>query len=451
MIALAITACGAPAQWQSLNGGLDFFVGAFEHTNDSTQLIVGGAFCTTNVDSLAAHHLVRWDGIQWSDTGFAGGGADTLFGCQYHTLPSIALFHDTLFVAPYTGGWRYDTSLAYIAMLADTTWLPCGQPNAPAWLHEVNGRLFRGGLADSVYGTSMPSPNEWIGGAWQPLPNNPIPAPSAVYEAHYHNGVYYFGGIFEALGSRKIVAFDGVDQWCGLDGGVPGFYFIASIQGYGDSLFVGGWLQEPGLSDHIRVWDGSDWLQFAPNGITFVNHVWDMLVHEGDLYIAGAGHLVGDTTIYDIWRYDGHQLCALGGPTVGGGQKMTIFQDDLYFAMPSTHAELYQEFIGRLDLDAVVPDTCIEVVHVGVEEQHGVPRVYVHPNPASDVVTIGVNTGVMGGNLLVYDEIGRLIASQSAVQRSVVELDVSRWAVGTYTALLFSPAGLYRSRLMIVH
>ena len=233
----------------------------------------------------------------------------------------------------------------------------------------------------------------------------------------FWNGQYYFAGVFQVLGSRKIVAFDGVDQWSPLGGGVGG-NFLRKVQGYGDSLYVGGFML-PGqdvVDRHLQIWDGENWLPIFEE--VFVSgQVMGMAVYDGELYISGAFFFGEDTTQYGLIRYDGHRICALGGFMYHGGGEIAFFQDKLYMALPPQNGQLSYEYIGYLDLATVVPDTCVTVSHTGVQEhaaQGGVLRVYPNPVVPGDAVTLcyAMPTGFSPSGplrVVVQDAMGRQV------------------------------------------
>ena len=114
--------------------------------------------------------------------------------------------------------------------------------------------------------------HEWLGGEWRELPNSPISPTAGIYASTYWHDQYYFAGIFLALGSRKVVAFDGDSLWYPLEQGLSGYY-VNAIEGFGDSLYVGGFLDGiKGSTDHIGIWNGENWLPFFSE-VEFIGQV----------------------------------------------------------------------------------------------------------------------------------------------------------------------------------
>ncbi len=445
------TASTSLAQWQSLNGGVNHLVRCFAESSDGTRLLIGGSFPYVWQDSLRANGLAWWDGQAWSIEGLAGGDGDTSVFGSNNPVVSLSIRPDTIFGSYLAGQWQHSTALRYASMLVDGTWQACGSPESTFLFMEANGRLFNGGRADTLYGEFKPMVNEWIGGAWQSVPGYSFSTTGLVTDVEYWQGQYYFGGIFNAFGSRKMVAFDGVDQWTPLGGGVGG-NFVSTVCGYGDSLYVGGFfLPGPDVqSKHLQIWDGQAWHPFFPQ-VEFVGTVADMQVHEGALYIAGVHTWAGDTTWYGLLRYDGNQLCSIGGPMPSGDNgPMFFFQDNLYLGISPMFPSVPNEFVAYLPLDGLVPDTCVAVSSTAVSERHAQQRLIVLPNPATDHVTLRWPASIHGAmQLLLFDEVGREVFSQMVQGESDARLMLSPMAPGHYTLVLQGHDATLRGQLTI--
>ncbi|MBK9146466.1 MAG: T9SS type A sorting domain-containing protein [Flavobacteriales bacterium] len=450
-LALCANACMALAQWQSLNGGVSWEVRAFAFNADSSRLLVGGGFTWVHQDSLRANQLAWWDGESWSIEGLANGSGDTVTtGSNWLPVVSLALREDTLFASYLANIWQYDFDLRVASMLVNGTWEPCGSPESTLFFMEANGRLFNGGLADTLYGQHQPMVNEWINGAWQPLPGYSFSNSAGVYDVGYWQGSYYFAGTFNAFGSRKIVAFDGVDQWTPLGGGVGG-NFIGTLCGYGDSLYVGGYFLPGGSvqSKHAQIWDGQSWRPFFPQ-VEFVGVVRDMQVYDGALYISGIHTWVGDTTWYGLLRYDGRELCSIGGPMPSGDNSMmAFFQNNLYLGISPQFVQLPGEYIAYLPLEGLVSDRCAEII-ASVPEQHAAGRLMLQPNPASDAVTVLIPEHFRGAcTLQLLDELGRLVLTVTAYSQNSFLVPLNAVAAGHYTLVLRAGGEELRERLVV--
>lgn len=451
-LALCASGCTAQAQWQSLNSGVSHFVRAFTFAPDSSRLLVGGSFTWVHQDSLLANQLAWWDGTNWSIDGLANGGGDTVnTGPSWQPVLTLAFRGDTLFASYLSNIWQNDLELRCASMLVNGTWEPCGRPESTFFFMEANGRLFNGGLADSLYGQHQPMVNEWINGAWQPLPGYSFGNSAGVYDVAYWQGSYYFGGTFNAFGSRKIVAFDGVDQWTPLGGGVGG-NFIETVCGYGDSLYVGGYFLPGGSvqSKHAQIWDGQSWRPFFPQ-VEFVGVVRDMQVYDGALYISGIHTWVGDTTWYGLLRYDGHELCSIGGYMPSGDNtKMAFFQGNLYLGISPLFEALPGEYIAYLPLEGLVPDRCVEIIASVTERTNG--HLALRPSVAASgpVVIEWPHWAAGESEITVLDAMGRTVMRRRCSGALGCQLAADELVAGGYTVLLRSQQGHAVGRLLIV-
>ncbi|MBP6643183.1 MAG: T9SS type A sorting domain-containing protein [Flavobacteriales bacterium] len=437
------------AQWETLDGGANLEVRSFRIDTANNRLLIGGSFPFVQGNALRANSLAWWNGLEWSVEGLANGNGDnSQYGIPNPVL-SVAIRGDTIFAGHLNTWWHQDSTMGYAAMLVNGLWQPCGSPNGIFYFLESQGRMFSGGVHDSLYGEYAPGIHEWRNGAFVDIPGMPFTSRVAVYDVEYWHGKFYFGGTFNILGSPRIIAYNGVDQWTPVGNGVGG-YFIETICGYGDSLYVAGFLQ-PGpnvQSTHIQLWDGSTWKPFFPQ-VEFVGATRDIQVHDGVLYIAGVHHWVGDDTWYGLLRYDGHQLCSIGGPTPGGDNgKMAFFQNKLYLGMGAQFVGLEYQFIGKLPLEGLVPDRCLDVGPNNIEEGATDAVLQLFPNPTSEKVTLQFPAQVRTAKIELFDGVGRTVHSQPVKNVSSAVVDLSNLASGSYTAVVSGDSYRWTSKIL---
>jgi len=447
-----VALCVAPSfsQWQSLNGGVNHPVRSFAQPADSSRVLVGGTFPFVYQDSLRANNIAWWDGENWSIEGLVNGNGDTSFSGNSSPVYSLAISGDTIFAGHLSGYWHGDQIMRNAAMLADGVWQPCGSPENQFWFLQENGRLFNGGRSDTLYGQYMPMVNEWLNGTWQPVSGSPFDNTGSIYDATYWKGDYYFVGSFLAEGARSAIRFNGVNEWTPLADGIGGA-FTETVCGYGDSLYVGGFLL-PGSnvqSKHVQLWDGETWLPFFPQ-VEYVGVVRDIQVHDGALYISGIYTWAGDTTWYGLLRYDGHQLCSIGGPMPSGDNtKMAFFQEDLYLGIGATFPSLEWEFIGRLPMGGLVPDTCITVTPTAINDPSSQRTILqVFPNPATDEISVALTNAMGNGSWWINDGLGRCVLQGRTTRAGTLTIMTEGLAQGTYTLKLMSNMASAQARFI---
>ncbi len=443
---LAIHSAGQSVhgQWMSVDGGVSNEVRCFFKDSLNDRLLIGGKFPFAGSESIRVNNLAWWDGANWSSEELGNGNGDTSMYGSLDPVLSVVMRHDTLFASFLTEFWQSESGFRYAGMLINDDWQHCGDPNSTFLFLEANGRMFSGGVSDSLYGMYAPGLYEWHEGAFEPIPNMPFNQAVGIYDVEYWQGRYYFGGNFDVLGSPRVVSFDGIDQWEGLGGGVGG-YFIETVCGYGDSLFVGGWLTGANVqSRHAQIWDGTSWQPFFPQ-IMFEGVVRSMEVNDGILYIAGTHSWAGDETMYGLLRFDGHELCSIGGPMPSGDNgQITFLDDDLYLAVSPLFPALPGEYIARLPLDSVIPDRCADVATAVQEvDQQEVLRLY--PNPVHKRLMFTTNMNVDLIEAMILDMSGRCVGRLIEQRADASGIDVGHLAPGHYVLAAVMNGGLYRA------
>lgn len=250
ILLLSTFVCGSPTlqsqtYFESVGGGMSNEVRNFTISPDSTHLLTVGKFAWVLNDNLRANGIAQWDGQAWDIAPFAGGSGDTsAYGYENMPVLSVEVFHDTVFISFLGSNWQLDPDIATSAFLANGIWHQCGNPYSLTFMLQENNRLFTGNQLDSVNNVAELGIHEWLGGQWRELPNSPFVASAGIYGSTFWNNQYYFAGIFQALGSRKIIAFDGDSTWTPLGSGILGSH-LNVVEGHGDSLYVGGFFQNP--------------------------------------------------------------------------------------------------------------------------------------------------------------------------------------------------------------
>lgn len=409
---------------------------------------MGGGFVYSLTDHIRANALIAWNGTTWSTAGLGNGNGDTAAITSVASVVNgLVLFHDTLFASYAQTAWHYDPAMGEGSYLVDGQWHPFGSPENWFFVMEANGRLFGGGRADTLYGIYMPGPKEWIGGAWQALPNTPFGALGTIYDLTFWKGNYYFSGSIATGDALGVIRYDGVDQWSALGEGVGGLW-ASNIIGFGDSLYVGGFFY-PGphvQSQHIQLWDGQAWQPFFPE-VEFVSQVFDLQVHDGALYVSGLYHFSDENTTYGILRFDGHQLCAIGGPMNDDNRRMAFFQGDLYLGLAPTYpGPLNHQGIAKLPLQGLVPDRCVTVSMVGITEEEGLVTLQLYPNPATDELTI--STSLPGlSTVEVLNSLGQVVLRQ-ALKNGSAMLAVGGLPKASYVVCALGPTGRTYARFV---
>jgi hypothetical protein len=165
--------------------------------------------------------------------------------------------------------------------------------------------------------------------------------------------------------------------------------------------------------------------------VEYIGQVWDIQVYQGALYVWGTYHFQGESTLYGLLRFDGQELCAIGGPMdVAQSGGMAFFQHSIYASLYTWYPGLELEWIGYLPLDGLIPDTCITITQSGISEREVGPLV-LYPNPGTDHLTITTSSAHYPADLFVRDMTGRLVHWERLTQNMTI--DAGAWVVGTYS------------------
>jgi len=202
------------------------------------ELVIAGSF--SQVDGMAASRIAAWDGAAWHTVGAGLGG----------TVQDLLVHEDEL----YAGGAFHDTA----------------------------NRVAR-----------------WDGSQWQPLG---LGVDSIVYALGSHGGDLYAGGYFTNAGGAEanhIARWDG-ESWHPLGDGLDGTgmtYIVRVMKSVGGDLVVGGEFTDAGgaPASAVAVWDGVGWNEYegGVQGGYWRTIVYDMQIHDGDLFLGGDFSTVG--------------------------------------------------------------------------------------------------------------------------------------------------------------
>jgi hypothetical protein len=295
------------ASWSALGSGVNDEVNAL--LSYGTDLIVGGRF--TDAGGLPVTRIARWDG-SWHPMGILTNLNVQALGMHdgrpitylRGACPSLCDFtmicwDDGLGSGWYTmGGGATDNTV---------------EPRVSAF-GVFTSSLMVGGEFDHI--GCMPANNVAgrIGDVWFPLSSGTNGRVRAL--ATYKNSLYA-GGDFTLAGGTSvdyIARWDG-GSWHNVAGGTDGP--VWSLQVYNNELIVGGEFFHvgPGTSaNQLARWNGTSWSAFPSelSHSTVAPKVFGMLVHGGDLVVAGTFQFAGAGQANNIARWDGSNWHAYG-------------------------------------------------------------------------------------------------------------------------------------------
>jgi trimeric autotransporter adhesin len=254
--------------WQAMPAGSNALAFATA-VMPSGDLVIGGRF--TNVGTVSANAIARWDGTSWLPLGSGMTGA-ILLGT---------------------------TSIVYALLV-----LP-------------DGDLIAAGTFTAAGGVSANSIARWDGATWSPLGGGIQGIVRSL--AMLPNGDIIAAGLFPYAGSglaNHIARWDGSD-WHPMGDGVNAYFVNALLTMPNGDLIAGGnfWIADGVTVNKIARWDGVSWsaLGSGMSGGLFDTNVQALaLLPNGDLVAGGNFSAAGGVVAHNIARWDGLNWSPLG-------------------------------------------------------------------------------------------------------------------------------------------
>lgn len=145
----------------------------------------------------------------------------------------------------------------------------------------------------------------------------------------------YFGGSFASAGgvpARRVARWDG-EHWHPLGEGTWDLFIdeVYVIEPYNGEIVIGGLFSHVNghngvNASNIARWNGTSW---AALGSGVSGGVWDLAVHEGDLYASGHFTSASGVIVNRVARWDGNQWHALGSGMNGPVFTLGVYNGQL--------------------------------------------------------------------------------------------------------------------------
>jgi hypothetical protein len=283
-------------------------------------LFVGGQF--TEVGSVPASRIAKWNGSEWAaiGAGFSGGSGTTQV--------SVLAFYGTQLVAGGMFGSSGGTPTANVARWAGSAWQPfgTGTDGGIIGIATLGVDLFVGGIFWEAGGNQgISACARWDGTRWNTMGFH-YPQALAVAEMIIFNGDLIAGGSFgyaSATLANHIARWDG-SAWhsfgTGFINGDP-VTNVTALGVYEGDLIAGGKFQQSGATEvnNIARWDGTAWQAMGLGlgndpGTDAVSH---MTVYNGDLIVVGRFTMAGGVSANNIARWNGSSWAAMGSGITG--------------------------------------------------------------------------------------------------------------------------------------
>jgi hypothetical protein len=351
-----------------------------------------------------------------------------------------------------------------IAMFDGVNWLPFGKfNNTILGFRVINNELYAFGVFSKVGSIQVNSIAKWNGTYWTDVYHFPCLSvgggPAYIEDiVSYHNNLYV-GGTFDSLGFNLAVYKDSTWQQVGtgLHGGWNG---ISKMIVYKDELYIAGLIQknDGNAGEGIQKWNDMVWsepggsLQDINNSYNGFAEVYDMKVHNNELFVCGNFAYAGHVPAYCLAQWDGSKWCGFGttyadfqhGFNMLGFYNDTLFVGCGYDSLNSVYVDHLLKWVGG---DYV--DTCGN--SAGLQEfNNNNKESLVFPNPFSVSTTLQLSKPLQNATLNIYDVVGNEVIRLRNLNGSEVEITREGLRSGMYFYNISDSKGLLGRGKMIV-
>jgi hypothetical protein len=306
------------AQWNVIGqaGGPPLAI-VYDMAFVGNNLYVAGSF--TNVNGVTANGVAKWDGANWSSTGFTGSAF------------ALAVSGNTLYVAGGFTNATADGSIATnIASWDGSAWHELGgglgTPSGSlqvASLAVQGGLVYAGGTFSKSGSLAMTNLAVWNGSTWSQVGGG---VNGTVYSLVFNGGNLIVGGLFSQAGTTPangIAQWNGGTSWSSFGTGVssPGYVFRLAL--FNNTIYAGGPFSSIGgvAATNIAYWTGSTW---SPLGAGVNSSVLRIVSNGTNLYVGGAFAFAGGKNVNGIASWDGANWSGLGSSGRMNGVNISV-------------------------------------------------------------------------------------------------------------------------------
>ncbi|MCA8951530.1 MAG: hypothetical protein KDE27_18630, partial [Planctomycetes bacterium] len=289
--------------WSGFARGADLWVRGLAALRNG-DLIAGGSFSA--IGGRAAKRIARWDGSEWAPL---GQGVTSTSGSTVRAIvetPTGDVIAGGEFLA--MGG----IAANHVARWDGANWSALGSGVSGGTSHVYalaaldNGDVIVGGLftaAGGVAGTAAIA--RWDGASWSSIGG--VGVSGRVYAlAKLPGGDLVAGGWFASAGgttAASIARWNG-STWSAFGGGIAGAVYAIAILPNGDLIAAGDFTMAGGApAANIARWDGATWSALGAGTDLTIRAL--TVLPNGDVLAGGAFTLAGGVACNRVARWDG--------------------------------------------------------------------------------------------------------------------------------------------------
>lgn len=401
--------------------------------------------------NFSNYYICRYNGTVWS-----------VLGAFNNQVLSLTTYNGELIAAGYFTSVN-GTSANHIAKYNGVSWQALANfDEAITRVKVIDGNLYTVGYFSAVDSIPIHRAAKWNGSAWSDIHGFSLdPIDCMLYDIEIYNGNTYVCGNFVDGGSgiNHLAMFkNGV--WQGVGGGVLGSLTdLVEFTVYKNELYLAGAIIKPAgnVGHMIQKWDGTAWSEVG-DGVRDMNggygfcSIYDMLIHNNELYVTGGFGYAGNIEANHIAKWDGSQWCGLStnnifDSSMNGGRSLGFYNDTLFLGIGNdTVNQIFTNKIMKY-LAGNHTDTC-SMNYTGVNEISNFNSFTLYPNPAQTLINIEFeNASSENYTISIVNVLGQTVYSKQTSD-SKIQISVDEFFSGIYVVKVQSEKGLWSRKFV---
>lgn len=417
---------------------LPFYAILNELRTDSNYLYACG-YITDPPGAGDSIYICRYSGVQWEALGVFDQNVLSTINYNGNLIAGGAFFH--INGIPFSRIGYYD----------GITWYPMGNfDDAITKLKILNNELYAMGYFNYIDSVPINGIAKWNGSQWVDVFNFPFSPSFVLDDAEIYNGrIYVAGSIYDTINNIVDMAVYDGQSWKQVGQGFQGsFTGLEKLIVYKNELYASGPIRKPegNVGNCIQKWNDTIWTEVGgglkdhQNSINNWASATDMVIYNGELFVAGKFWYAGGILSPGIAKWDGESWCSLGTASDLPGEmsyKINFFNDTLFMTTSlDTLNGMYTNGLLKWIGGSYV-DTCS--APISVNELLFEIDMSVYPNPALNYLKLTTKENTCF-SIFLFDFTGRILQSSSfsGIENSI---DISILPVGIYFLSIESEKG----------
>jgi hypothetical protein len=406
------------------NGMYNGMVNSIVVDSSDNKLYLAGSF--NLLGGSISGFVAKWDGSTW----------DSIPELP-NTITTFKYLDGELYAYGDQSIWKKDAGIwSEIASVNGFQGVTC--------IEKYNGNLIIMGSFDTLNGQKFNCFALYDGSNLFPFSNYmswPINGRYFKTAAIFNNELYVGGMQADSSGTLQgIMKWNGT-QWVSIGTSIVGtFGGVSKLLIYDNKLFIGGSFDKASgnVGNALFSFDGTSFNDLA-GGLHLT--VYDMTVHNNELFIVGPCKTDTDREFKGFLSFNGNDFCFYDSVpcNTSPGQlfsRITFYNDSLIVggANLAFNGDT-MKYIAKFEGDYTTPIGCEQVIGI-VEINNDIESLNIYPNPASDQITIEFDLAeTKNTSMEIKNVLGQTIKKDNSdffVGTNNIKIDVSKLPKGLY-------------------